>query len=285
MPSLRQLDPSMTVTLRRAWSSEVARRYAQVSRAVRTLVVADDAFGLAPNPNNPVTFNIGQFSFRTEPEKVAAFRAWLGEQFDIHILTNEAGKPWVARYIDAAHKKGKLRGYQDVDPDFLDSKAGVRLTEAGRLLSFGLGSFADLKRVEMLYTRAFGDLKGVNEAMAQQMSRILANGFMVGDNPLKIASAMTKAIAGLSKSRAELIAQTETIAAHAEGQLDAYEEMRIPQVEVMAEWLTAGDDRVCEKCSVMSGRILTIEEARGIIPLHPRCRCCWAPYTIARRVA
>lgn len=42
-----------------------------------------------------------------------------------------------------------------------------------------------------------------------------------------------------------------TIRAHAEGQLDALEQMGVEEVGVMVEWSTAGDDRVCFKAGVM----------------------------------
>ena len=47
----------------------------------------------------------------------------------------------------------------------------------------------------------------------------------------------------------------------------------------MAEWTTAGDERVCPECGGWEGIKMTIEEARGMIPLHPNCRCDWLPAT------
>jgi hypothetical protein len=32
---------------------------------------------------------------------------------------------------------------------------------------------------------------------------------------------------------------------------------------------------VCEKCQDLEGKVFTTEEARGVIPVHPNCRCCW----------
>lgn len=71
-----------------------------------------------------------------------------------------------------------------------------------------------------------------------------------------------------------------TIAAHAEGQLLALEEMGVEEVGVAIEWSTAGDDRVCPLCSEMEGVVLKLEEAHGKIPLHPQCRCAWLPANV-----
>ena len=71
-----------------------------------------------------------------------------------------------------------------------------------------------------------------------------------------------------------------TIRAHAEGQLAAMEEMGVEAVGVMVEWDTAHDDRVCEKCADLQGVVLTLEEARGMIPRHPNCRCSYVPANV-----
>ena len=46
---------------------------------------------------------------------------------------------------------------------------------------------------------------------------------------------------------------------------------------VEAEFQTAGDDRVCPQCAALNGEIYKVEDARGVIPVHPRCRCNWLP--------
>jgi hypothetical protein len=73
------------------------------------------------------------------------------------------------------------------------------------------------------------------------------------------------------------LARTEIIHAHAEGQLDAFELLKVEGVQVLAEWSTAGDEIVCELCSDLEGVVMTIKEARGSLPRHPNCRCAWVP--------
>jgi len=80
-----------------------------------------------------------------------------------------------------------------------------------------------------------------------------------------------------------VMARTELANAYAEAQLDAFQQLGIDEVGVLAEWLTAGDDRVCELCGSLEGRTFTVEEARGMIPQHPQCRCAWLPAIPDRR--
>ena len=36
----------------------------------------------------------------------------------------------------------------------------------------------------------------------------------------------------------------------------------------------------CGMCASMEGEIMKVEEARGLIPRHPSCRCAWVPEPI-----
>jgi SPP1 gp7 family putative phage head morphogenesis protein len=135
----------------------------------------------------------------------------------------------------------------------------------------------------LLYTRAFTELEGVTAAMDQQMSRILAEGLSQGFGTKKIARNLRNNVTKLTNTRAKAIARTEIVRAHAEGQLDAYVRLGETEVGVMAEWITAGDERVCPECNAMEGVVLTIDEARGTIPRHVNCRCAWIPADRVRK--
>jgi len=276
-------DPTRTTMLRRQFVADMRRRFKSIAKSVRELVVDLDVFGLS----GPVSFlqavSPGVWRFRTDPQKVQAFRDWLQEQVDRKILTvDHTGKPWTASYIDSAYRKGVVRAFEDVRKEALSEGADFY---AGTKEEFLRSAFAQperLSKIELLATRAFEDLRGVGSTMGQQLSRELASGLAHGLNPMTIAKGMTERIGNLTRTRAELIAQTEIIAAHAEGQLDSFQDLGVEEVGVLAEWSTAGDDRVCERCGAMEGQLLTIEEARGMIPIHPRCRCTWIPSTVAR---
>lgn len=65
--------------------------------------------------------------------------------------------------------------------------------------------------------------------------------------------------------------------AHSEGQLDAVEGMGMDSVGVEMEWLTSGEP--CSACAAMAGNVYSVKDARGKIPAHPGCLCCWVPNT------
>lgn len=92
--------------------------------------------------------------------------------------------------------------------------------------------------------------------------------------------------AGFSHSRAQLVARTELAMAHGEGRLLSLKASEDAGVKLMKQWITAGDDKVCEA-------ICRENEKQGPIPLdadfksgdktvpgHPRCRCDVTPVVI-----
>jgi hypothetical protein len=109
---------------------------------------------------------------------------------------------------------------------------------------------------------------------------------------------------GVQRGRA-LVAYA-VVSAHANASLDTLEDLGVLMVmvtperirrapppvrdaegeEEIVEVLTAGDDDVCEECEDISvGGPYEIDEARGLIPAHPRCRCAFVPAEDARFAA
>ena len=76
----------------------------------------------------------------------------------------------------------------------------------------------------------------------------------------------------LDKDTKQLL-QDEITSAAAEGKLTAYSDAGVKSV--MARIDTVKDERRCSKCAELEGKILPIEQATALLPLHKRCRCMW----------
>lgn len=275
MPATR--DPTRTIILRRAFARAIRRRFNNLKSQIRNLIITLDAFGLGDE--NPI-FNQSprEFAFLTDPQKIQAFRRWLAEQVEAGILTTDAlGQPWTAEFIEDAYRRGRGRAFTDVNRRNLEPISDFFAGSREEFLRSAFSNPETVSKVQLLATRSFEELRGVTETMAQRLNRELANGIIRGDNPRTVARNMTEAIDGLTRQRAELIARTEIVHAHAEGQLDGLEDLGIEEVTPAVEWTTAGDDRVCPRCAANDGEVFTIKQARGLIPLHPNCRCAWLP--------
>jgi len=76
---------------------------------------------------------------------------------------------------------------------------------------------------------------------------------------------------------AEVLARTEANRAYNEGNLDALQQAGIKEVR----WLLASD--ACQECADLAeaspgsklGKVVPLDEAVGMLPLHANCRCTW----------
>jgi hypothetical protein len=278
-------DPTRTTTLRRQYSAEMRRRFFKIRSAVIQAVWKLDVFGLTES--EPLTFQQQRLTanqlperqawrFRTNKEKLELFQKWFQEQIDENLLSVDVkGNPWTAKYVDSAYRKGIIRSYQETRPEQLAESVEFYRGRRSQFLESTFAQGERLSKLQFLYTRSFEELRGISAAMSQQIGRVLAEGLANGSGARTIAREMSSIITEKTPrralQRALTLARTEIIGAHAEGQLDAFEELGVEEIQVLAEWSTAGDDLVCPLCEPLEGAIMTIQEARGLIPRHPNC--------------
>lgn len=306
---LLRADPTRTTLIRRQFQVQMRRRFNLLKRDVFEFIFTLDALGFrsqfASGPGTasrlsglfgmPIARNEDhdeaittlaapqprEFQFLTDANKVKAFRDWLKEQVRLRILSPskdaDPGKPWTGKYIESAYKKGRTNAFAAAKQEQALADQGFVDKAQADFLKTAFGQPETTKKIELLATRSFEELSGITEAMAQKLNRVLANGMVEGLGARDIAKQMVDEIEGITNQRALVLARTEVIHAHAEGQLDSFTELGVEEVGVEAEWSTAGDDRVCPECEAMEGKTFSMDEAHGMIPLHPNCRCTWIP--------
>lgn len=274
-------DPSQTTMLRKAFSRDLVKRVRDLKKALRKWLVEDDELGLAPQSTqfkSPLVAQQRTYAFATSERKMREFNRWFDSQLEQGVLAigpNET--PWTARYVESAYRRGLFRAYTMVHREELAQSLPFYQGSARQFLESAFNQPELLSKVRLLGTRAFEGMRGFTGGMKSQLNRILADGMAHGRSPREIARDMFTRIDNLTMTRAVTIARTEVMHAHAEGQLDGFEQLGVDELGVLAEWSTAGDDRVCPQCADMEGKTFTVEEARGLIPLHPNCRCTWIP--------
>lgn len=232
-------------------------------------------------PDSPTTNT--RWSFRSSPEKIKAFLQWLQGSLR-PILTDEAttDDDWWTKYVMAGFKKGAARSYDDMKKAgaIPQSNLPFYLGQKDEFLKSAFRQPESVEKVKLLAGRVYTELKGVTEAMSQNLTRTLTDGLTQGMNPRQIATNIVRDVEGIGIRRARAIAQIEIIRAHAEGQLDSMERLGVKELRVMVEWGTAEDDRVCKLCQPLHGIVITMSEAKGMIPRHVGCRCTWLPANV-----
>ena len=116
--------------------------------------------------------------------------------------------------------------------------------------------------------------------MDKQISTILAQGMAEGQNPNILARRINDRVDKIGIVRAKILARTEVIRAHHTATIQEYMNWDVVGVKVLAEWSTAGDNRVCSLCKPLQGKIYTLDEILPMIPRHPQCRCIALPKDI-----
>ena len=149
--------------------------------------------------------------------------------------------------------------------------------------------------------RRVPSIRGINRHTQSLVRGVVANGIAAGEPGNTIQRNIRGIFASetaedIGRYRATLIARTETIWAMNEGAVIGYKQSGVVS---QVEWLTAQDERTCQFCEPMDGRVQTLGtsfyemgtemEGRdgGLLkftaepiehpPLHPQCRCSLAP--------
>lgn len=254
-------EPSHVRTLRRTYAQRLRGRWDAIRAALREGIVELDAFGLQ---TEALVDPPRVFTFETESAQVQAFDRWLERQTRREIL-QQFGQD--NQYVTKAYE----RGLEDARTEL-------------RLLGFGPGEVAvaatamqlpvHREQLQALYTRNFGALQGMNDATANQLRRVLSEGLAGGEGPREIARSISDRIEHVGKHRATLIGRTEVMHSHNRARSTEWERAGVQKVDI----LIAPD--ACPECvALKADGPYAIEDAPGILPLHPQCRCSLSIYT------
>jgi SPP1 gp7 family putative phage head morphogenesis protein len=169
--------------------------------------------------------------------------------------------------------KGKLPFYADINEDGINKMAG--------------------NVFQLVDTQALDFLVNFNIQLAGDVSRELADGInktiqlgiatgkgapdIVRDlgSVIKDKEAFRRAgktVFKTAQTRMTLIARTETIRAHNQGQIKFYHTVGVEK----AVWQTAEDERTCLECAPLDGKVYPLDKLIGP-PIHPDGRCWTIP--------
>jgi len=296
----RNYDPTRTTSLRNAFARDMRRRFKELMQIIRIAIVERDCFGLI---HRVTTHQMtppfeSAFAFARSAVKVEEFMQWLQQQVDLGLLTIQQFQQigsgvetvWTNMYVQDSYKRGVIRARAEM----IAAGKNIPSIEASGGIDVVMSTPFHMDRVGLLYSRVYSDLKGITNAMESIISRILAQGMIDGDGALLLARKIVAAIDGTNlgtlgitdrlgrfipaEVRAEMLARTELIRAFHLATIQEYRNWKVLNIQVQGEWKTAGDDRVCDRCASLDGKLFTLDEIEPMIPLHPMCRCIALPY-------
>lgn len=126
-------------------------------------------------------------------------------------------------------------------------------------------------------------VRQISNSTRDDMRRLLTNARAAGWSYEKTAKALQDKWGSLRvarpqqhiRSRAHMIAVTETAAAYEQGNLAVYRRMEAVGLPMEYSWLVAGDSRICPICDERgaAGWVSSAQWSGETPPAHPACRC------------
>jgi len=266
-------DPTGTLTIREEYAQRLRGAYDRIITAIREAVRDNDVLGLE---NEALVTAPRNFSFDTDDRKLEEFERWLDEAQTENVL--QIIERDNNRFIERAYEKG----VRDADSNLRDAgavSAGLSREEARQVVQMPTHE----RKLQTIFSRNFQQLRGITQAVDQQVSRELAEGIAAGQNPTEMARSIVDRVDKIGKTRATTLARTETINAHSSATIERYRQQGVEEVGIEPEVQiqTATDQKVCEQCADAAGRgPWTLDEFEGSEyqpPLHPNCRCSVIP--------
>ena len=175
-------------------------------------------------------------------------------------------------------------------------KRAVRTLKAKELINLSSPEFA--RGVESAYIRTLTQnsnvdqlikfnsrsLNTINQTVVDRVSTSVYEGIRADYNQFQMFDIMRSAIQKVAVNRARTTVRTEIVRAQACGILDSFSQMGVDTGMVDVEKppkLTTNSKgesvKECPLCKPLENRVFTLQEAYGLIPVHPNCRCSIRP--------
>lgn len=281
-------NPTKTLTIQKQWRREVDKRYRDLSRAINKALLLGDAGGFV--------FNESAFQFKDNPKAVVEFMLWLQGQIDQKILDNKnivtaSTDFWQNKYIDRAYISGMERAkaqlrkaptslgklLEDIKPADINGTAKMHLGAGIGGGSAFIGVPIHLDAIQTLYTRDFAQLKGITDAMSQQISRVLYEGVEQGLGMAEVARNINDRVNKIGRTRSRLLSRTETVRSYNVGVInEGIETGRRFNEVVNYKWADSDDGAVRPEHLARDGLVYNAGTAFSLIG-EPNCRCALIP--------
>lgn len=131
--------------------------------------------------------------------------------------------------------------------------------------------FADWRVLDALRVRNLQNLQNITDDMETQIISALDEGIRKGEGAVQLGKRIEERV-GVSRSRAEMFARTETNFAHNQAAEIRYSQAGITKLE----WMRGGVTD-CDVCDALEGIVFDVRSDHVRPPQHPNCMCTLLP--------
>jgi len=262
---LLRRDPTRSGPVRRAGRSLVNARVYALNKGLRQNIQEQDNIGLK-RPDY------------VSWEEPIAGKLERSEQMVRYLVEQTLASPptWLQALIENAISRG--------------------INQAGREIQAAVDNI-DARELRQFHTAASAmEVKGIAGETQRRVLRHIATALEQQQSPNVLMRELRVTLEKVTRARLILLVNTVMVKAVNAGKLHTYKLNGVKQVGIEPEWnpagftrrklqhdamvnvLTAGDDLVCEDCEDIAGDgPYDIDDAVGLIPAHPNCRCSFTP--------
>lgn len=269
-------SPTGTGRIEKAWHGEISKRWLAFKKSTVSRFRDMNKEGQITNE-----------TFVMSAEQIRVYMVFLESEIDRLLLVTESAPNWQAQYQLQAYERGLETTRQSLlsqgaslAPTAEEIAAGAELSPFTSIPSIGRATEAPIHSdaLAFLFQRSYTSLNGWTDALARETRQILFDGVQQGRGIDETVRLMVKR-QNVSRSRARVIAQTETTQAYQQSSTN--ETQRASEEigeEILMRWITVMDPKVRHLHASWHGTTVTPEKNRLRIGQSPwNCRCAQIP--------
>lgn len=216
-PTRREQDPTGQAGNRRAAKAEIKRRIQRTREPILSL--------LDSIPVTDIITNRAIYKYDLSAERLEGIYDEIQRIIDKFLgIQRGQGKParwFFDQYLRTAYQQGTSEAVSRISSltDDADIQSSISLTRI-------LKSQPYKRRIQLVFARAFEDMKGFAGKASEDLGRLLADGVAEGSSPRTIAARMRKKFDQIEGYRALRIARTEINKAFTDARIEQTEDAR-----------------------------------------------------------
>jgi hypothetical protein len=308
-------DPTGTTRIRLMFDRQAVKRFRALRTLVKRVVVELDVLGLRGITEDSLDFlkiyggaqdsGIAEYSSMPSGDRVRGFMVWLR-----HAAQETVGGdvPWSHYLIQAAYAKGyqdaagRLKNINRVPPTGLPEERALHFHTLSMIQSRTHDEIVNVRDTTVTQMARVLAEHLVNGSTPEALSNALVGRIdAIGITRARLV-ASTETVAAYNEAainmyeeggirRLGIIPEWDALLPgtprpdYGPGIYKRGENKGTPKRTKdwpkgrwpLVAWATAGDDFVCPQCEALEDQVFTLETARGMLPLHPNCRCALYP--------
>lgn len=263
-----KIDPTGTLSLQNQASDEAVRRIRMLLKGLEDVL----------RGNIFLTSN-AEFDIRTVRQKISEVKGYISKVQKAGLMEGTVSEEgvvesiWADSYLHNTAMKGVRDAYHSVKRTGASLPIFKWIPNDDIFIEqqLALPMFQDMAFVSR--EKVYAHLDSIGTVLDNEIRALLVSNIPTSE----LMNSIRERI-GVAEAKARTVVRTEIVRTYNDFKLGMYGTMGVDELVMEVELVTAGDKRVCKRCASRNRQVWPIEESKGILPMHPNCRCTWHPH-------